>query len=838
MLRRREKLQKALQRLLTESRGQKSVMTVAAHSRRLVAACALALGLVAGPVAAQNSEADGSLDERWDLVDRYCLECHNFEDWAGGLDLEGMAPDTVTEHPAVFEQVIRKLRGRLMPPPGNDRPANAELDRLVAALEETLDSHAREQGPQPGSVAIHRLNRTEYANEIERLFGLEVDASQYLPPDTRSEGFENVAAVLQVSPTYLEQYISAARAVSIRAVGEQSPKATQTTYQAPDRIGQDDHVDGLPLGTRGGFVAEHYFPSTGEYEISVRLSSAEGSLLRSYPTGWLEYEHTLIVTLDGEEVFRDSVGGEEDLKAVDQRQQQAVVEIQERFQDIGITAPAGQHRVGVAFVAKTFAESDRKLEHTLPGLGMDSIPLVMDMKVTGPFSPQGVDRTLSREAIFSCYPDNAGEEDSCARQIIQELGRQAFRRPLREDDITTLWAFYESGKRQGVFETGIQKSLMAMLSSPKFLYRVNEVPADAEPGSVVPLTDFELASRLSFFLWSQGPDEELLSLAESGALREADTLRRQIVRMLADPRSSSLVENFALQWLKADGIDSIDPDPRIFPEFDTTLRQALKEELALFVGSILREDRRVLDLLDAEHTFVNERLARHYGIADVRGDRFRKVTLEDSRRHGLLGKGGVLMLTSYPNRTSPVLRGAYVLETFIGAPPAAPPPEVETDLEDAHGATPTTVRERLEVHRENPSCNQCHGVIDPLGLALENFNAIGKWRDKDRWADRPIDATGQLVGGAPISGPDDLRQALLDRPEQFVQTFTEKLMIYALGRAVEHHDMPVVREVVDKAGQHDYRFSVLVEEIVGSAPFQMKRVPDVQEEGQDLSLNE
>ena len=813
------------------------VASIPTYSRRLVAtAYLLVFCFQAGSVAAQ-SKTD-QLNERWDVVENYCLECHNFEDWAGGLDLEGMAAATVTEHPAIFEEVIRKLRGRLMPPPSSGRPSNAVLDDFVAALEETLDEHAAALGPQPGNVVIHRLNRNEYANEIERLLGLQVDASQYLPPDTRSEGFENVAAVLQVSPSYLEQYISAARSVSIQAVGEPSPKANQVIYQAPDQLAQDDHVDGLPLGTRGGFVAAHYFPASGEYDISVRLSSAEGSLLRSYPTGWLEYEHTVILTLDGEEVFRDTVGGAEDLEAVDKRQQQAVVEILARFEDIRIPVEAGQHRVGVAFVAKTFAESDRKLAHTLPGLGMDSIPLALDMTLTGPFSPQGVTQTASRARIFSCYPAQAEEEANCARQIIQELGRKAYRRPLQENDISTLWAFYESGQRQGGFETGIQKMLMAMLSSTKFLYRVSEIPADAVPGSVVPLNDFELASRLSFFLWSQGPDEELLSLAESGQLHESNNLRQQIARMLADPRSTSLVENFALQWLNADGIDAIDPDPRIFPEFDATLRQAFKQELALFVGSVLREDRSVLSLLNAEHSFVNERLARHYGIDDVRGDRFRRVELADDRRHGLLGKGGVLLLTSYPNRTSPVLRGAYILETLIGAPPAAPPPEVETDLEDAHGAQPTTVRERLEVHRENPSCNQCHGVIDPLGLALENFNAIGKWREKDRWAGRPIDSSGRLVGGAPISGPADLRQALLDRPQQFVQSFTEKLMIYALGRAVAHQDMPVLRQMVDEAAQHDYRFSVLIEGIVNSAAFRMKRIPQAQDAAAGLSLND
>ncbi len=797
----------------------------------------LGVGLLLAAAGSLAQPPGADLEQRWGMLEQYCFGCHNFEDWAGGLDLESMNPAMVNDHPEIFEEVVRKLRGRLMPPPGQPQPAGAELSALVSSLEGTLDRSFLEGELHPGSVAIHRLNRIEYANEIKRLFALDVNPAELLPPDTRSEGFENVAEVLQVSPAFLDQYIAAARAISIRAVGDAEPRPDQYTYEAPDPLGQHGHVAGLPLGTRGGFQVEHYFPADAEYDIDLRVSSMEGSLVRSYPTGWLEYEHTLILTLDGEEVFRRNLGGEEDFRYVDQFQQQAVDDILDRFKGIRLQVPAGTHQVGVAFIAKTHAESDRKMLHTLPGLTMDSIPLVLGMNVTGPFNPSGTGDTPSRQRIFTCYPASATEEVACAGQILSRLARQAFKRPVTEADLETLMGFYQAGHALNGFESGIQRAIMAMLASPKFLYRAEEIPPDAAPGQVMALSDFELASRLSFFLWSQGPDDELLAAAEAGDLRDRDQLKRQVDRMLADPRAQALVNNFGMQWLRVADIDAIDPDPRLFPEFDPTLRAALKEELRRFVASILLEDRPVTDLLDARHTFVNERLARHYGLSSVRGDRYRRVELAESHRWGLLGKGGILMLTSYPNRTSPVMRGAYILETIVGAPPAAPPPEVETDLEDAPGAQPTTVRARLEVHRENPSCNNCHGVIDPLGLALENFDAIGKWRDRDRWAGQVIDASGQLAGGVPIQGPDDLREALVAQPRQFAQSFTEKLMTYALGRAVEHHDMPVVRRIVAQAAEDDYRFSALVLAIAESVPFGMKQVPE-EEADTRLGMND
>jgi len=766
------------------------------------------------------------LETQWDMLNQYCVGCHNTEDWAGSLAFDTLAPADVATNKAVFEKAIRKMRGRLMPPPGNDRPEEKVIDGFVAHMESYLDTLAAAEGSNPGHIAVHRLNRKEYAASLESILGVQVDAEALLPPDTVSDGFDNVANVLQVSPAFLEQYMSAARAISIKAVGEAAPAPDQASFEAPSLANQYRHVDGLPMGTRGGFAAEHYFPADGEYEFTASIASQEGSLHRSYPTWWLESEHRFILTLDGEEVYTTSLGGKADTDAVDLLQQPAITEIENRFAKIRLPVKAGHHTIGAAFVARTFAESDRIVDHLSPGEGMDNIPLVTGFKALGPFNPAGLDGVPSRSKIFSCYPENNDAERPCAEQIMSTLARQAFRRPLTEDDLGTLMGFYDSGQAQGGFETGIQKSIMAMLASTKFLYRAEPLPEDAVAGQAFPVTDIELASRLAFFLWSQGPDAELLNVAEAGQLKDSRVLQEQVGRMLADPRASALTENFAFQWLKINDIESIDPDPRLFPEFDKDLKAAFKQEMALFVDSILRDDRSVLDLLNAKHTYLNERLARHYGIESVRGSQFRRIDLVDERRWGLLGKGGLLLLTSYPNRTSPVLRGAYILETLIGTPPSAPPAGVETDLDTRPpGAAITTLRQRLEKHREQPSCNQCHGVMDPLGLALENFNAIGQWQDMDRYAGAPIDALGRLATGQPVSGPIDLREALLDRPDQFVQALTEKLMTFALGRTIEHFDMPIVRSVVKRAAADDYRFESIVLGIVESDAFQMKSLP-------------
>lgn len=813
---------------------------IALHTRATTLSLLIAtLGTPGWACAAEQTAPElAELDARWELLDRYCVGCHNFEDWAGSVAFDGLKPADIAADTALWEEAIRKLRGRLMPPPGQERPDETTIDAFVAHMENYLDSIAVDN---PGHIAVHRLNRKEYSNSIEDLLAVRVDAKALLPPDTVSDGFDNVANVLQVSPSFLEQYLTAARDISIRAVSATAPAPDYASFEAPSLATQYRHVEGLPLGTRGGFSVEHYFPADGEYVFDFDIASQEGSLQRSYPTWWLESKHRFILTIDDEEVYTTTLGGHEDAEAVDRLQTPAITEIQQRFAQIRIPVKAGTHRIGVGFVGRSFAESDRIVDHLSPGEGQDNIPVVVSFKSLGPFEPGGKPQVPSREKIFSCYPDSASEESACARQILSTLARQAFRRPVTNADLEPLLGFYESGHAEGGFETGIQKGIMAMLASTKFLYRAEPLPDDAAPGQAFPVSDIELASRLSFFLWSRSPDDELLSLAEQGRLREPEVLRAQVQRMLADDRARTMSNNFASQWLKIDDIEAIDPDPRLFPEFDADLRASMREELLLFVDSILRADRSVVDLLTAEHSFIDERLARHYNIDSVRGSQFRRVTLADQRRFGLLGKGGLLLLTSYPNRTSPVLRGAYILESLIGTPPTSPPPGVETDLDSrAPGEAITTLRRRLENHRAQPSCNQCHGVIDPLGLALENFDAIGKWRDIDRWAGAPIDALGQLASGEPVSGPVDLRKALAARPEQFVQTLTEKLMTFALGRTVEHYDMPIVRGIVDKATAEGYRFAAIVEGIVASPAFQMKSLPVIEHDsaGQAVTLQD
>jgi hypothetical protein len=804
----------------------------------------LALGLAAlpllgvQPAAAEEAAKSGDLTEvqaHWGMLNKYCSECHNFEDWAGGIAFDVMSADNVHKDAETWEKAMRKLRGRLMPPPGQPRPDEAVLDQFVSAIENYIDATAVADGPHAGHVALHRLNRKEYANAIEDVLALDVDAKSMLPPDTSMDGFDNVANVLQVSPTFLDQYINAARQISMEAVGLSASEPQLKAFEAPSVATQDRHVAGLPLGTRGGFAVDNYFPTDGEYQFSVEIASQEGSVQRSYPTWWLASEHRFILTIDGEEKFTTKLGGPIDMEAVDLRQTPAITEIQNRFQDIKVHVPAGDHTIGVAFVQRSFAESDRIVDQLSPGEGEDNIPLVVRFKLLGPFDAAPVEETASRKKIFSCHPSEKAEQRACAADIMERLARQAYRRPVTHGELQTLMGFYDSGAAQAGFETGVQKSIMAMLASTKFLYRSEPAPENVAQGQSYELTDAELASRLSYFLWSRGPDDELLDLAAAKKLDDPKVLRAQVERMLADPKAKSLADNFAYQWLRIGDVDAIDPDPRLFPDFDADLRIAFKKELTLFVDSVLRSDQSVMRLLDADYTFVDERLARHYGIDDIRGTQFRKIKLDDERRWGLLGKGGLLMLTSYPNRTSPVLRGAYILENIMGTPPAAPPPNVETDLEDTKpGAVATTVRERLEVHRADPSCNMCHGVIDPLGLALENFNAIGQWREKDRWANSVIDAAGQLASGEPVNGPADVRAALLDRPDQFVQTITEKLMTYALGRTTEYEDMPTVRGIVHDSQKEGYTFASLVMGIVKSPQFQMNTLPVVEaaEDGQ------
>jgi len=725
------------------------------------------------------------------------------------------------EHGDVWEKTVRKLRGGMMPPPGVRRPDQASVDSMVSWLERSLDEAAAAH-PNPGRVALHRLNRAEYAAAIEDLLGIKIDPAALLPKDDEAEGFDNVASVLTVSPSFLDQYISAARVVSARAVGNPAARPGSQTYRPTRGSDQSLRVDGLPLGTRGGLLVEHLFPADGDYKFNIPNMAIAG-----YVRG-MEYKHTLIVTIDGVKVFQNTIGGEDDIKAIDQQQAPAVAAINSRFLDIPVKVTAGPHKVGVTFVARTFAEPDEVLHSFRPSAGEDRIPRIGSLEIQGPFNPTGVSQTPSRARVFVCQPKSASDELPCAKTILSALARKAYRRPITNADLDAPIQFYSAARALGDFDTAIRDALPTILASPKFLYRAERSPAGLAPGSIHAIGDVELASRLSFFLIGRAPDDELLTAAERGTLTTPTVLEAQVRRLLADPRSESLVTSFAFQWLKMRALEEIDPDPIIFPNFDDSLRAAFRREMELFVDSILREDRPVLELLTANHTFVNERLALHYGIPDVRGDRFRRVTLTDANRWGLLGKGAVLLTTSYANRTAPVLRGAWILENLLGTPPSPPPPDVEAFQENKDGEKQRSVREIMEQHRAKPSCNACHGVMDPLGFSLENFDAIGEWRAEDRYAGTAIDASGKLVDGTAVNSPADLRVALTRRPEQFVQTLTERLMTYALGRTVDYYDMPAVRKIVREAARDQYRFSSIVMGIVRSDAFRMRMVPEAE----------
>ena len=776
-------------------------------SRAAVAAAQAPVAPSSGPIAPRA------------LLDTYCVTCHNQRTKTAGLMFDTMDLAKLPEHADIWEKTVRKLRGGMMPPPGVRRPDQGSVDSMVSWLERSLDEAAAAH-PNPGRVALHRLNRAEYAAAIDDLLGIKIDPAALLPKDDEAEGFDNVASVLTVSPSFLDQYISAARVVSARAVGNPAARPGSQTYRPSRGSDQSLRVDGLPLGTRGGLLVEHLFPADGDYKFNIPNMAIAG-----YVRG-MEYTHTLIVTIDGVKVFQNTIGGEDDIKAIDQQQAPAVAAINSRFLDIPVKVTAGPHKVGVTFVARTFAEPDEVLHSFRPSAGEDRIPRIGSLEIQGPFNPTGVSQTPSRARVFVCRPKGASDELPCAKTILSSLARKAYRRPITNADLDAPLQFYSGARALGDFDTAIRDALPTILASPKFLYRAERSPAGLAPGSIHAIGDVELASRLSFFLIGRAPDDELLTVAERGTLTMPAVLEAQVRRLLADPRSESLVSSFAFQWLKMRALEEIDPDPIIFPNFDDSLRVAFRREIELFVDSILRQDRPVLELLTANHTFVNERLALHYGIPNVRGDRFRRVTLTDANRFGLLGKGAVLLTTSYANRTAPVLRGAWILENLLGTPPSPPPPDVEAFQENKDGEKQRSVREIMEQHRAKPSCNACHGVMDPLGFSLENFDAIGEWRAEDRYAGTAIDASGKLVDGTAVNSPADLRAALTRRPEQFVQTLTERLMTYALGRTVDYYDMPAVRKIVREAARDQYRFSSIVMGIVRSDAFRMRMVPE------------
>jgi hypothetical protein len=790
-----------------------------------VLAAIAGLTCLATPTAWGAAPAPVAVEANWHLLNDYCVKCHNATDWAGGVAFDTLQPESVADDAEVWEKAVRKLRGMMMPPPGKPQPDPIARQAFVASLVTTLDGAAAAH-PSPGNVVIHRLNRTEYANAVAEILDLKIDPTAYLPRDDKAEGFDNVAAVLKISPSFLEQYLTAARQVSIEAVGNPTARPQSHFFQGTAAAGQYVHVEGLPLGTRGGILIDNDFPADGEYEFNINGLAGAG-----YVWGVLD-PNTVIITNDDVRVFEDKLGGDADLAAVDLQQAAGVAMINGRFRNIRRQVKAGPHRIGITFLAKTAAESNEILHSFVPVTGMANAingnsggPRIQSVEIKGPFAATGVSETPSRAKIFVCHPDSEAEELPCARKILSALAREAFRRPVTGQDLEGALSFYDEGRRQGGFDVGIQKGLMAILVSPKFLYRTHTPPADLAPGTPFRISDSDLASRLSFFLWSRPPDEELIRVAASGQLHRPDVLATQVRRMLADSRAHALVTNFAFQWLNVHGLHLVDPDPNLFPEYTPDLVEDFERELELFIGSIFETDQSVVSLLTANQTFVNERLALHYGIKGVRGGRFQRVTLTESYRRGLLGKGAFLMATSYANRTTPVIRGAYVLEKFLGTPPAAPPPSVQAFVETQEGGVALTVRQRLEAHRTLPSCNACHGVIDPLGLALENFNAVGQWRLKDIDAGSAIDSNGQLLDGTPIHGVDDLRDALVARSDQFVQTFTENLLTFALGRTLGHYDMPVVRSIVRNASKDGYRFSAIILGIVRTDAFQMDIVP-------------
>jgi len=779
----------------------------------------LALGLCAHAMA-----ADGAIPaqyvrtghQTWGMLKQYCSKCHNTDDWAGGVAFDTMNPAQVPADANVWEAAVRKLSGGLMPPPGNPQPPQRQVDQFVGWLEGYLDAaDAAGDEPLAGHVSIQRLNRAEYGESVKTLLGVTINVDDLLPPETEVGGFDNIAAALSVSPTFLDQYVRAARVVAHLAVGEPSPRVATAFFPAP-RTSQDRYQPGMPLGTRGGMAFVYNFPVDGEYRFTIQ------DLDVGLYTWATETRNTVVLLIDGNEVFHGDLGGLGDLETADREGATGAKKIMQRFANIPVHVVAGQHQVVVTFVKRAAAENDDYVDGNGFFARMRTARLLGGVQVSGPFGPTQLSMTPSRQKIFICQPRSKDEERPCAVKITEHLARLAFRRPVLQSDLDSLMPFYDYGSRHGGFNEGIEQMVAAVLASPDFLYRAIVPSPQAVAGRPHTLSNLELASRLSFFLWSEGPDDELLRLATAGKLTDPKVLDAQALRMLADPRADTLVDEFAFHWLDLDKIDSVVPDPKLFPDYSVQLRDDFTKEAQLFIGSVFLGNRSVLDLLDGNYTFLNEQLARHYGIDSVFGDQFRRVTLENPVRWGLLGKAAFLMETSYADRTSPVRRGAWVLDKLMGTPPAQPPPNVNMDLSVKPGQKATTVRARLEAHRANPSCRQCHGVIDPYGLALENFNATGAWRTFDAVANEQIDPASSLSNGTRINGVNQLRALLMSRPERFVTALTEKLMMYGLGRKIAYYDMPQVRAIVQAAKQDDYRFAAVVLGIVNSDDFRMQ----------------
>src|SRR5688572_10004508 len=736
--------------------------------------------------AASNSPAASATASSTALLTQYCVTCHNARAKAGGLALDPGELTQIDRHAETWEKVIRKRQTGMMPPSGAPRPARAAIDTFVASLQTQIDRAAAAK-PFAGSPALHQLNRAEYSNAIRDLLALDVDAASLLPPDDSAAGFDNIADVLGVSPALIEGYATAAAKISRLAVGDLSIGLDRVTYRVAGSLSQEDHLDGLPLGTRGGMIVRHTFPLNADYDLQIGPGRSGG--IGAVVTARAQ---DIDVTIDGQPV---DLNGKTQLR---------------------LPIDAGPHTIAVALVKRSHVD------------GADGVydaptraPGISQITIAGPFNGRGPGDTPSRRRLYVCTPKAAAEEAACAAKILNTLATRAYRRPVPATgpEMDTLLEFYRSGREAGSFDAGIQRSVARVLVDPNFLFRFEREPAGVAPGTPFRLTDLELASRLSFFLWSSVPDDELREAAVRGQLKNPATLERQVRRLLADPRADALVSNFAAQWLFLRELKNVRPDS---PDFDENLRRSFQQETELLFRAIVREDRSIIDLLDADFTFVDERLARHYGMEGIQGSRVRRVTLAaNDPRRGLLGHGSVLTVTSAANRTSPVVRGKWVLDNLLGMPPPQPPPGVETNLEkDAAQVKVTSLRQRLEVHRANAACASCHKVMDPIGLTLENFDHVGKWRTADGKAS--IDATAQLVDGTKLDGPLSLRRALLERSDVFATVATEKLLTYASGRAVQYQDMPAVRAIIRDAARDKYRFSSLILGIVKSTPFQMR----------------
>jgi mono/diheme cytochrome c family protein len=753
------------------------------------------------------------------MIADYCLACHGDASRTAGLSLEAFDAGRPEAEAETAEKILRKLHTGMMPPSFAPQPEPETVKAFVEALEKRIDEEAA-KNPNPGRRTFQRLNRAEYARSVEDLLGLEVDVEALLPPDTVSHSFDNIADVQGMSPTVMDSYLRAADKISREAVGDPEVEPSVATYKAPKTASQVRHVEGAPFGTRGGIAVVHNFPADGEYVFSIELhASPEGYLFGQTSEG-----EQIDVSIDGERVALvpvDPLMSEEDEAGM-------------KLETDPILVKAGSHRVAAAFLQKGEGPIDdlmTPIEHTLADgeigidYGITTLPHLRDLSISGPHRVTGVSDTGSRRRIFRCRPTSSEEELPCAAQILKDLATRAYRRPVVDPDLEALMSFYAMGREERDFESGIRMALQAILSSPSFVFRLERMREEAAPGDSYPVSSLDLASRLSYFLWAGAPDEKLLALASEGKLSEPERFEGEVHRMLEDPRAEALATRFASQWLRLQDLEKLHPDAVLYPYYDATLAQAMKRETELFFYNLVREDRSVLELLTADYSFVNERLAKHYAVPNVNGSAFRRVALDgvNANRRGVLGHGSILTLTSVANRTSPVQRGKWVMEVLLGSPPPPPPPNVP-DLEETNAVAQDrvlTIRERMEEHRKNPACTSCHTVIDPIGLALENFDVTGAYRTKDGGA--PVDASGELYDGTPIDGPLGLRDALLKRSDAFLLSFTESLLTYALGRRVEYYDMPAVRKIVRDAAENDHRMSSYILGVVGSAPFRMSR---------------